>query len=91
MNLPRAPGTRMECEAKGRQATAALGGAAAWEWGAEAAICRDAKWRRAKETQAMQRVQVPLRTVLALSPKFTSSPSRDPSPQVARIAQLGEC
>lgn len=39
----------------------------------------------------MQRVQVPLRTVLALSPKLTSSPSRDPSPQVARIAQLGEC
>lgn len=40
--LPRAPGTRMECGAKGRQAKAAPAGAAACEWEAEAAIAREA-------------------------------------------------
>lgn len=37
--LVKGPGTRAKCGAKGRQAKAAPGGAAACEWEAEAAIC----------------------------------------------------
>ena len=55
MNLPRAPGTRAKCGAKGRQAKAAPGGAVACEWEAEAAICRAAEWWGAKGTQVMLR------------------------------------
>lgn len=56
------------------------GGAAACEWGAEAAMCREAKWWGVKETRVALRVQVFLLTVPDLIPKLTPSPSRDPSP-----------
>ena len=80
MNLPRDPGTRKEHSTKGRQAKATPGGTAAGEWEAKAAICREAQWWGAKETQAMPRVQVFLLTVPAQSPKLNLSSSRYPSP-----------